>query len=168
MNPAVVLKCKKPELMREWTEKKVIADEKWKEDTARIAKELGKETLTMREGGLFRCVTGYQENDRNEPPLEGFRKDSKTGYMLPAKKTPEGREWAKRLNAVSLDFGNRPGLPNIVMGERYLGPFKVEEIGSDWFASLTFNADSRDLNEVDYDVWESVKLSEYYVAVENK
>ncbi len=58
------------------------------------------------------------------------------------------------------------------MGGGYMGHFKVEQLGGEWFAWLGFNPyaggdNPGEMKNVDHGLWEEVKFSEYYAAKED-
>lgn len=164
-NPAVVFKCRQPELMDNWEalQDQLWAD--WKIGQARLREELGVETLVQNSGmgGVF--ISGYAPRDGSEEPKPGFRRDRKTGYMLPALRTPEGKRWQGRLYEVRYSE-KIPGVPPRVIGGGYMGVFKREKIGADWYAWLGFDPGESQLARVSPDIWEPVKLSAYHAAKE--
>lgn len=111
---------------------------------------------------------GAQPEDYREPP-EGWKVDRKRGLLTPLKKTAKGKAIAAAMEAVVLrDFRrDLEGLPNgPVMratdaGMALLHP-GIELHGETIYCVWGTNEPP----EMDADIWESVKLSEYYAAVE--
>ena len=167
-NVAVVYRAKHNAPLEEWDAEYAARTKRYNDACIALEAELGRK-LVENAGLRGAFITGYQPQSRNEDPKPGFRFDKKTGYMYPAKRTPEGKEHAKRLNNVSFRVPQKPGLPEIVMGGGYMGPLHVEKLDGQFFATLGFDPiDERhpEIRGVDLNLWEPVKRSAYWAAKE--
>jgi hypothetical protein len=166
--PTAVFKSRAPHLIEEYEAKANARFEEYKAKAIALKNELGVEQLAVNSGWGDIRVTGYVDPDRNAEPKPGWRRDSKTGFMKPALRTPEGKAIAQRLKGIWYVAGEKPGLPSIVMGDGYMGPFTLKKLGDAWYAYITvpLRSYAADLNEVDVQLWEPAKLSEYFSALE--
>lgn len=171
--PVILFKAKVPAALNEWEAANTPLFDKWRADVVQLKEDLGgRDTLRRNIGWAEGWVaSGYIEPDRKAAPLPGFRRDSGSGHMLPALRTKVGKEWAARLSAITYRPAPTPGVPEIVMGGGYMGAFRIEHLGDDWFAWLGFNPyaggdNPREMEKVDADLWEEAKFSEYYAAKE--
>lgn len=171
--PVILFKATDAAALSAWHDGNQPLWEVWRAGVDAVRAELGERDVLRRNIGWSKAwvVSGYVENDRHAVPLPGFRRDAKSGHMLPALKTKLGKEWAARLDVVRYEPAPVPGLPEIVMGGGYMGSFKIENLGADWFAWLGFNpyADgdkAGEMKEIDSGLWAEVKFSEYYAAKE--
>lgn len=171
--PTAVFKCLQPELIDAYEAR---TTELWTEYRAKVTAlmaEWGVAQLSCRDdwnGGQF--VTGYVPQDWKEEPRPGFRKDRDSGFMVPAKRTAEGKAIVQRIKDVHYAPGKKPGLPGTIMGEGFMGPMALRKLNGTWYAYCTVPL--RDdaaygrssLSEVDVQLWEPVLLSEYFLAAE--
>jgi hypothetical protein len=166
--PTAVFKSKAPHLIDEYEAKANARFEEYKAKAIALKNELGVEHLAVNSSWGDIRVTGYVEPDRSADPKPGWRRDSKTGFMKPALRTPEGKAIAQRLKGIWYAAGEKPGLPGVVMGEGFMGPFVLQKFGDTWYAYITvpLRSYAADLSEVDVQLWEPAKLSEYFAAVE--
>lgn len=143
--------------------------EAFSSSTKEFAAEFGvKLLITSSLGFSGRVVTGYLADSYSDEPHPGFRKDSKKPlWRVPAKKTPEGKAWAKRFSEAALKLPRDPGLPEYADGPGFFGIYTVTRIGDHYFATLGFEVGERSLAAVDTERWEKVKLSTYFAAVED-
>jgi hypothetical protein len=169
--PTAVFKATRPDLIDAYDQRTTELWEEYRAKIKALMEEWGVEQLSCRDdwnGGQF--VTGYVPA-RSEDPKPGFRKDRDSGFMVPAKRTAEGKAHVQRIKDVHYAPGKKPGLPSTVLGQGYMGPFTLRKLGGVWYAVLTVPLGSPEergssLREVDRDVWEPAKLSEYFLAVE--
>lgn len=174
--PTAVFKCAKPELIDAYDQR---TTELWEEYRAKIKvleQEWGVTQLSCRGdwgGGQF--ITGYVPASYQDEPKSGFRKDRDTGFMVPAKRTAEGKAIVQRLKDVHYRPGKKPGLPSTIMGEGFMGPMVIQKLNGTWYAYTTVplrsETDARGsrmdgLSEIDPTIWEPVKLSQYFLDAE--
>lgn len=170
-NVAVVYRAKDNAPLEEWQAELDARTARYHQACTELEAEFGRK-LVENNGFRGAHITGYATDAWGEAPKPGFRYDKKSGFMYPAKRTPEGKEIAQRLNAVSLRVPAKPGLPEIVMGGGWMGPFHIEKLGGElghFYATLGFDPTDEhhnDLDQVDLDLWEPVKRSEYWAAKE--
>lgn len=174
--PTAVFKCRAPELVEAYEASSTELFDEYRAKVKALQEEWGVgPQMSVRSGwDNDQRVTGYVPEDRNEEPKPGFRKDRDTGFMVPAKRTAEGKAIAQRLKDVHYKPGKKPGLPNTVMGEGYMGPMVLRQLNGTWYAYCTVplrvgdarNPHMDSLSEVDVQLWEPVKLSEYFLDLE--
>jgi hypothetical protein len=171
--PTAVFKATNPALIDAYEQRTTELWAEYRETVKALQQEWGVEQLSCRgdwNGGQF--VTGYVPEDRNEEPKPGFRKDRDSGFMVPAKRTAEGKAIVQRIKDVHYNPGKKPGLPSTIMGEGFMGPMVLKNLNGTWFAYCTvpLRDDAvygrSDLREVDVQLWEPVLLSEYFLALE--
>lgn len=172
--PTAVFKCLQPELVDAYeaqTDERYAA---YRVKTKALMEEWGVEELCQRSSWDGTWITGYTPASYKDEPKPGFRKDRDSGFMVPAKRTAEGKAIAERIKDVQYVPGRQPGLPKIIWGEGYMGPFSLARLDGTWFAYVTVPLREPDakgsrgdgMNEVDATIWEPVKLSEYFLARE--
>lgn len=171
--PVILFKATDPSVLDAWSASNDPLFNEWREKVDQLKQDLGgRDTLRRNIGwGDGWVASGYVEPDRKADPLPGFRRDAKSGHMLPALRSKAGKEWEARLNDITYKPAPTPGLPQIVMGGGYMGHFKVEHLGGEWFAWLGFNPyaggdNPGEMKNVNPDLWEEAKFSEYYAAKE--
>jgi hypothetical protein len=172
--PTAVYKCLQPELVDAYEKRVEEIYAAYRVKTKALMEEWGVEELCQRSNYDGNWITGYVPKDWKEEPKPGFRKDRDSGFMVPAKRTAEGKAIVKRLEDVQYVPGRKPGLPKMIWGEGYMGPMSIEKLNGTWFAYCTVPLREPDakgsrgdgLSEVDPAIWEPVKLSEYFLAAE--
>jgi hypothetical protein len=175
--PTAVFKATNPALIDAYEQRTTELWAEYRETVKALQQEWGVEQLSCRgdwNGGQF--VTGYVPEDRNEEPKPGFRKDRDSGFMVPAKRTAEGKAIVQRIKDVHYKPGKKPGLPGTIMGEGFMGPMVIQKLNGTWYAYCTvplrtpgadgFGYRGDDLREVDRELWEPVKLSAYFLDAE--
>jgi hypothetical protein len=103
--------------------------------------------------------------------MPGWRREAHSNYMKPALRTKAGKEVAARLKDVAYKPPRKPGLPDTVLGEGFMGGFALRKQQGKWFGYCTVPLGDREprntgLDGVDPGLWEPVKLSEYFLALE--
>lgn len=168
-NPKIAYRATDPQRIREWSESLEPLYRAFEEEKDRLKKQIGKDVLIMRESFDGVWVTGYDEREGKDP-LPNWRKDASSGYMMPDRRTSTGKKIAERLDRISYKPGPIPGLPELVWGEGYMGPFAVAEFDGDFYAWLGFDireeGSHNPLDDVDPKIWERIKLSEFHAAKE--
>jgi len=169
--PTAVYACHRPERLDAYLAEIDVLWEAYRAKIKELEDELGTETLLCRGSKRGQFISGYVAKDRNEAPLPGFRREQHSDHMVPALRTKAGKALAERLNAVSYDPPQKPGLPDLILGEGYMGGMSIKKIGGVWYAWTTVPLGDRDprntgLGEVDPAMWTPAKLSDYFLAVE--
>lgn len=172
--PTAVFKCLQPDLIdaHETHTEEVYAAYRVK--TKALMEEWGVEQLCRNSSDDATWITGYVPATYQEAPKPGFRKDRNSGFMVPAKRTAEGKAIVERLKDVQYKPNRKPGLPKMIWGEGYMGAMVIRKLDGTWFAYCTVPLREPDakgsradgLSEVDPAIWEPVKLSEYFIAAE--
>lgn len=174
--PQTVLKAKDPQSIAAWLETRDAHRAEFTAKTLAFATRYGREEMMARAVGFGDCFTQYAIGFAPDagPIPEGWRQDSKTGYILPAKRTEAGKAVAAELNKIQYT-SQVPGVPELVhsvndprTGEGYMGGFRVQKIGQDYYATVTFALDAPSQKQLDDAVWEQVKLSAYHAALEDQ
>lgn len=171
--PTAVFKATQPELIDAYEARTTELWAEYRTKIKALEQEWGVAQLSCRSdwnGGQF--VTGYVPASHKDEPKPGFRKDRDTGFMVPAKRTAEGKAVVARLADVHYKPGKKPGLPSTIMGEGYMGPMVIRKLNGTWYAYCTVPLRAKDsgwgddLREVDRELWEPVKLSAYFLDAE--
>lgn len=171
--PTAVFKATKPDLLEAYETRTTELWAEYREAVKALQQEWGVEQLSCRgdwDGGQF--VTGYVPAEYKDEPMQGFRKDRDSGFMVPAKRTAEGKAIVQRIKDVHYKPGKKPGLPGTIMGEGFMGPMVIQKLNGIWYAYCTVplrKPDAKghdDLSEVDRELWEPVKLSTYFLDAE--
>jgi hypothetical protein len=169
--PTAVYTCHLPEQIDAY---EAHTTELWEQYQAKIKtlqEEWGTEQLLCSSGRRGQFITGYVAETRTEAPMPGFRREAHSDYMKPALRTKAGKEIAARLKDVAYEPPKKPGLPDMVLGEGFMGGFSIRKMGGVWYAWCTVplpegEERQRSLREVDPGLWTPAKLSEYFLAVE--
>ena len=123
--------------------------------------------------GMSTLVTGLS-HERGMPIPEGWRLASRRrDLIVPDKRTRTGKELAKRLSRLRSPAPlHHDGLPvtaeySIEFGRLMLVATRTRVVGDDVFAYWEDVPADLDLSKVDPQLWEPVRLSVYYAAVES-
>lgn len=169
--PTAVFKCLQPDLIEAYERSTTTLWEEYRTKIKALEQELGVDTLLCNSGRRGQFVTGYVAATRDEAPKPGFRREAHSDYMKPALRTKAGKDVAARLKDVAYQPPKKPGLPDLIWGEGFMGGMSLQKLGGTWFAYTTVPLGDRDpnntgLNEVSDSIWEPAKLSEYFLAAE--
>lgn len=164
--PALVFKAIAPEHIRASVleRAKVYAD--FQATVEDLSTELGGQNLSGIDhfaGGF--TLTSYRMNDVNDL-VPGWRRDGASMRAVPAKRTPEGKEWAKRLAAVTLADRVVPGFPSTMRCDGFALYPQLEEIGDEYLMTISMKPRDQYLEMIDTDLWAPMKMSEYFLALE--
>ena len=110
-------------------------------------------------------------DSRHEELPAGWRRDGSSNRGVPAKRTPEGKEIAKEVDGLTLAGNHYPGSPRILHTDMVDGQGnvifpRVEQVGEEYFLTLSLTPEDSDRSRMDPERWEPVKLSAYFLAVE--
>lgn len=167
MTVAIAFKTKQPHLIADYlaAREATVADWHAKVDTFKAS--VGNcEVVGTRffDGGFG--VTGFRAaKDSDELPA-GWRFDGSKKDVVPARRTPEGKAHAITLIGLRLPGNSYPGAPDIMFAEGFSLFPRVEQIGDDFYLTLSKAPLAERGNDLDPAVWEPVKLSEYHAALE--
>jgi hypothetical protein len=114
----------------------------------------------------FKSSIGYRAEKYGEELPAGWRFDGAKRDVVPAKRTPEGKEIVQTLAGLTLHGDRFPGCPGILFAEGFSVFPRVAKIGDDYFLTLSKVPREEKANALDPDIWEPVKLSEYHAALE--
>lgn len=168
MTVAVAFKTKQPELIADYlaAREEAVAAFNTKVDAFK-ATIGGREVFGIRffDGGF--SVSGYRAVKYGEDLPAGWRYDGAKKDVVPAKRTPEGKELAKTLATLYLPGNSYPGCPDILFAEGFSVFPRVNKVGDDYYLTLSKTLRDEKANEIDPEVWEPVKLSAYHAAIED-
>lgn len=164
--PALVFKSIAPDRIKaSATEReKVYSDFQASVDVLSV--ELGGREITgirFFAGGF--ALTAYQMRDVNDL-LPGWRRDGSSMRAVPAKRTPEGKDWANRLAAVKLPDREVPGFPARMRCDGFALYPQLEEVGDDYFMTISMAPYDQYLSAIDATLWARARLSDYFLARE--
>lgn len=144
-----------------WDRRLKMNRKRWHRSAEVLRKELRINDLVARTDFTSCWIAGYKNDGRILSPRIGFRRDKKLGYLVPDESSQEGKQISERLKSCSYIVGGTPGLPDLIKGEKIVGPFKLEKIGNTWFATLNFAVAKENLDQIDSRIWKSVAVSDY-------
>lgn len=165
-SPAVAFKAKQPALIADYLAAREIAVAEFNAKVEAYKATIGGRELSgirFFDGGF--SVTGFQTKNSFEELPAGWRRKGKF-EAVPAKRTEEGKEHAKALVALRLAGNTYPGCPNTLYAEGFAVFPRVEQVGADYFLTLSMVPRDEPNNSLDLEVWEPVRLSEYHAALE--
>lgn len=167
MPVAVAFKTKQPDLIADYLAGRdaAVADFHTKVDAFKAT--IGDREVfgtSLFDGGFI--VAGYRAAKYGEDLAAGWRYQGSRLDVVPAKRTPEGKEHATTLATLYLAGNSYPGCPDILFAEGF-GIFpRVAKIGDDYFLTLSRTPRDEKANAIDPKIWEPVKLSAYHAAIE--
>lgn len=172
---ATAYKATDPKIVSDWLDQRDADHKQFKADASAFAAQYGRKSLVQRTNGLGDSYTVFAiglDPDGFADVPEGWRVDSKTGYIVPAKRTPEGKAAAAELSKIQYT-SCAPEMPHFVhsvsdpqTGGGFFGGFSVEKVGQDYYATIGFELDESSKKAAESDLWEPVRLSAYWAAVE--
>lgn len=121
--------------------------------------------VNLHAGGF--TVTGYAMRSFDDL-LPGFRKDGSSMRAVPAKRTPEGKEWSQRLSKLRRPNRSLPGFPERMRADGFALYPSVEKVGIDYFLKISMQPHADELKKIDPELWAPAKLSDYHLAKEAK
>lgn len=158
----VVYRTTSPDALAAW-HSAVAARETWCEQMKTFLAEhnLGERTVYVSHTGR---VLGVERFDDEDAP-EGWRIDSRTGYLMPRLATRTGKQVDARLTAlIQPDPRDAvPGMPKTLFVSLAMLTCGLALMDGTLYA--TWSRPIPD-EQVDLTAWERVKLSEYYAVVE--
>ena len=172
--PAVVWKSRKPAQIRLFLSAREAAVERFNEKARAFEAELGHKLTAFRGYDGSRTVTGYVLPSRHAAALPGWRRDGSSNHAVPAKRTPEGKAIAAKLQGLRLGINTPPGMPwNLCTeedadGRSYSMWPTISRLGDDYYVCLQHVPLARDAAAVDNERWAPFKLSEYHAALESE
>lgn len=168
MTDIVVYRAKNIETIIEYIEKRLDTIEKWKIARDAYSEKLGGRKLhgiSLYTGGWI--IQGYVKNSYSEELPPGWRLAKSRGSweIVPAKRTPEGKEHVVELQKLNLAESKYPGFP-LMLHSKTHGVFpRLRRYDDMYFMVLSMEADD---SGVDQAQWERITLAEFYAATENK
>lgn len=118
-------------------------------------------------------LVGIEHREEHGDIPEGWRRDSKTyGAIVPARRSPTGKKIGKRIDALptpSLRAALLGGMPEMAwdLENNFICHPGVEQFGDAIYVKWDCDPEKveRDIH-LDPNIWQRIKLSEYYAAVE--
>lgn len=167
MTVAAAFKTKQPDLIAAYltTHETAVAEFNAKVDAFK-ATIGGRELFGTRffDGGF--SISGYRAEKYGEDLPAGWRFDGAKKDVVPARRTPEGKEIGKTLAGLRLPGNSYPGAPDIMFAEGFSLFPHVEKIGEEFYLTVSRAPLAERGNALDPSIWEPVKLSEYHAALE--
>lgn len=162
--------------------RKYVADvENFAEAVGDIKAEFGRDVYTRNSALSGRSVAGLDPNDDDirygaELP-DGLRLEKKRHpwLLVPAKRTPRGKELAKQWGRIHVSKPTYPGMPSEVLAVShvYWPGFHLDDNGVLWATwgtsaeRILGTIDAKHIQGVvDTEMWQQRKLSEYYAMKE--
>lgn len=179
MSVITAYKSKQPDTHTAWLEScQAVWDQfrdqvhQWAEDN-----QLDVDSLSIRGTGFSHTITyyveGYRTTTADPEPREGWRMVPRSDLWVPAKRTPQGKAIAKQLDALTMSTGAVPGFHELISGTKgkdseqsYITSPTLTVCPPDVYATLPVIP--RPPATPDPELWEPVKLSEYWAAVETQ
>lgn len=163
---AVAFKAKQPALIAAYLAAREVAVADFHTKADAFKESIGGHELfgtAFFDGGW--AVRGFNTpNSFMELPA-GWRREGRL-TAVPAKRTPEGKEHAKALAGLRLAGNTYPGCPNTLHAEGFAVFPRVNQVGDDYFLTLSKVPLDEASNALDPEVWEPMKLSAYHAALE--
>jgi hypothetical protein len=169
MTDLVVYRSAHPEVLAHW-HNTIQARKDWRVKVNETIADLGFPGRRFATNGSR--VIGVEHTDGDVP--EGWRQDRDLrSAIVPARRTTAGRRIGDRLDALRrVEFrdnlpGGMPHLACCATDMAFMRPGVVllgDAVYVDWSGEI----EERDASHIDTDVWERIKLSEYYAAVETE
>lgn len=167
MTVAVAFKTKQPALIADYFAAREATVAEWHTKVDAFKASVGDlEVVGIRffDGGF--SVSGFRAAKYGDELPAGWRFDGAKKDVVPAKRTPEGKEAAKSLDGLRLAGNSYPGAPDIMFADGFSLFPRVEQVGDDFYLTLSKAPLAERGNSLDPDIWEPVKLSEYHAALE--
>lgn len=165
---AYVLKAKDAATVKEWRTERSEGIDAFNSRLKTLAATLGvdgTDKLICRQSWKELYVEGYEQDDPKAVLPDGWRRErSNPRHVVPALRSKQGKANAQMLADHAYRITPPPGLPDIEWGTDRMGTYGIEEYDGVVFATLGFTP-SHETN-IDWDLWEKAKLSEYHAAKE--
>lgn len=168
MADIVVYRAKNTKTISEYAGSRLAAIEKWKLDRDTYSEKLGGRKLhgiSLYTGGWI--IQGYVKNSYSEELPPGWRLAKSRGSweIVPAKRSPEGKEHVAELQKLNLAEAKYPGFPQILSAKNHSVFPRLRRYDNEYFVVLSMEVDD---SGVDQAQWERITLAEFYTATENK
>lgn len=176
--PTAVFKATDPARIDAWKAELDAGYERFNERLKEYGERIGRHNFSIRRGWWELWVMGYQDDDPKAAPLNGWRRDRDSGICVPYRRTNVGKVVDAELEALKFTFPTIPGMPQVVLGDGYMGVILAQKFGEDWYAWTTVPLrgddegllnphDMNSLKEVDRDLWQPAKMSEFWTVKES-
>lgn len=167
MSDLTVYRSTHPDVLAAWNKAEQRAAEIVNQRKAFLA-EHGFTERTIAVRGQWMIGVAHPED---QPVPDGWRHDrSLTGAIVPARRTTAGKKIGAQLDKLTLPSPrkNLPGgMPEMAWGDHRMYRPGIALIGDAIYVKWGCDPETVDqMAKVDRDVWERVKLSEYYAVLE--
>ena len=162
MSGLTVYRSTHPDALRRWHATTEAMDA-WSEKMQATLITLGVDGREVWYDQVSGRIIGLGHTGGDDVP-EGWRVDARTGYLVPRRSTKAGKQIAAVLDGMRRpDPRALPGMPAQVMAGVHFLTCGLEYMGGALYVRW-----SRPIPEklVDSAIWERIKLSEYYAALE--
>ncbi|REF00240.1 hypothetical protein [Thermomonospora umbrina] len=170
--PEVVYRSTHPDVLAHWDRAgSADAQTAWRARVDQVIADLGfpGRRFATSDGLRGVKVTGV-EHPKDEPVPAGWRRDgSLPGAITPDRRRRLGKEVAERLDGLAAPNPRRDlpgGMPDVAFSSLRLMRPGVARLGDAVVVTWSAEIDSGDAEHIDPAVWERIRLSEYYAAVE--
>lgn len=169
MTVAVAYKARRPELISDYLAKRDAVVTEWRTRVDAFKASIGDREVigtSFFDGGW--AITGFRARKYGEELPVGWRFNGAKLDVVPAKRTPEGKEHVATLAGLRLPGDTHPGCPDILFAEGFSIFPRITTAGGGHFLTLSKVPLDEQANRIDSDVWEPAKLSEYHAALESE
>lgn len=170
MSDIVAYRAKNISALEQYLNARKKQIESFNENCKEFKKKYNVDNLTgiqMYAGGWV--IEGYVKKKYNEAVPVGWRLAKVRGSweVVPAKRTPEGKEIAEELRTkLYLPNVKYPGFPEMLFAKNHsVFPRLRKYSDTEYFIVLSMPADD---SGVDQAIWEKTSLADFYAATENK
>lgn len=168
MTVAAAYKAKRPDLLADYLAQRELEVADFNSRVTTFQESVGGRIpfgTRFFDGG--HTIEGYRAEKYGEDLPAGWRFNGARLDVVPAKRTPEGKEIAKQLTSLTLKGDKFPGAPAIMFADGHSLFPRVNKVGDDYFLTLS-KVPLTDIGvDLDPEVWEAVKLSAYHAALED-
>lgn len=154
-----VLQAAKPEELDAWLMDRNERFQRFTDHCLELENMYGGRAVYVQTFGML-YLRGFLPDPEMKDLPEGWRKERGEGHLVPALRTPAGKEASKFLDRCTVATPPAPGLPESIRGGLRSGAFFVEQLNGRWYATLGWQPDS--LSTVDRERWIDAPLSRYW------
>lgn len=165
----IVYRSTHPDVLEHWRRTgSAEAQQAWRERVNEVIADLGFPGHRFATKGETEVVGVEYPQDKPYP--KGWRRNSKLPSAIsPDRRTTAGKGIGQRLDKVSRPnprSGLPGGMPEVALAKHTFMHCGVRRIGDAIYVTWSSEIDSGDARHIDPAVWERVKTSEYYAALE--
>ncbi|MFC9973607.1 hypothetical protein ACFVH6_22200 [Spirillospora sp. NPDC127200] len=169
MNDPIAYRSTHPDVLAHWENTaSAAAQQAWRDRVNAAIADLGFPDRKFATAGRF-TVIGV-EHPEDEPIPDGWRRDRDLPTaIVPARRTKTGKDIGRRLDALHRPSPRRDlpgGMPEVAFARHSFMRCGVELLGGAVYVTWSDELDEADARHIDPQVWERVRLSQYYAARE--